>query len=163
MQHKSQIYLTKSIKEFSNDIVGSTTEEIFQNIRKKIYETVKLVSLDEQYEKEIRWKRTADQILDDKIVDTKRGCTDITILFIAVAKAKNIKCDFVKLRSKDGKLIHSIIRTKIDGEYFLFDVTKGNFDKEKDSKILQNFDIVKVGKDSWDIGLSKFGDKLISN
>lgn len=155
MKTKSQVEITETIRKFSSDIKGEDIE-LAKNILRKIHEKIKKVELETEKEREMRWKRTATQILEEGWVVKGKACTDLTIVFIAVAKAKGLEAKFVKVYSTKRKMLHSAVEIKLDGKSVYLDVTNGKFDDTDKNVIFEEYKIYKKGRDSWDIGLDSF-------
>jgi len=148
---KSQVEVTKEIEDFARDITGEGSE-LSKNIGRKIYDTIKKIELPEEEEKNIRWTRTATQILKDGWVVKGKGCTDIAVLYIAVAKAKGIKAIFVKLYSIKRKMLHAAV--ELPDENSILDATTGRRDNPSNEILFDEYKVYKKGRDSWDIGLN---------
>lgn len=149
---KTQIESGKNVKELANSLKGEG-ENLFYNLTNLIFKNLKFLPIDEK-EKGIRWKRTAEQILEDKYVYQGKACTDICIIAIAILKEKGIETKIVKLCSKKRKVLHNMIKT--NGKYY--DVTTKVFYDEKGLK-MNDWKILAIGRDSWDIGLRSIEDE----
>lgn len=158
---RSQVKVTKIVKKFSSDIKGEGIK-LVKNILHKMHKEIRKIDLDLKKEKKIRWKRTATQILEDGWVVKGKACTDLTTVFIAVAKAKGLRAKFVKLYSTKRQMLHSTVELKINGKNVYLDVTNGKFDDSGKGIIFKEYKAYKKGRDSWDIGLNSFdkGTKL---
>ncbi|MBU2590295.1 MAG: hypothetical protein KKB39_06040 [Nanoarchaeota archaeon] len=130
--------------------------ELSKNIGRKILSVTKKIELPNEEEKKMRWKRTATQILKDGWVVKGKSCTDITVLFIAVAKAKGIKAIFVKLYSIKRQMLHAAV--ELPGENSILDATTGRRDNSSNEILFDEYKVYKKGRDSWDIGLSGVED-----
>lgn len=155
MKVKSQIRTTKIVSNFSSDIKGGGIE-LVNNILKKIHKKIRKIELEPEKEGRIRWKRTATQILEDGWVVRGKACTDLTVVFIAIAKAKGLKTRFVKLYSIKRKMLHSAVELKIDGKRVYLDVTNGKFDDADKEIVFDEYKVYKKGRNSWDVGLDSF-------
>ena len=105
-------------------------------------------------------KRTADQIIKDGF---STGCTDIALVFIAIARAKGIPTKYVEaiekqwLKSTEENNIrgHIFAICFIDGQWFLIDPTMLLIHAKK---VYPFHEIYAEGLDSWDIGIRSFED-----
>tara|TARA_Y100000310_G_C20687935_1_gene820285 strand:- start:614 stop:1102 length:489 start_codon:yes stop_codon:yes gene_type:complete len=147
----SQIETTKFIEDFSKDISGDV-----QSIRDKLKMNLKIIPMSDEKEEKIRWKRTASQILEDGWIVDKRCCTDAVIVFLAIAKCKDLDAKFVKLYSVKRKMFHSVVKL----EDKLFDVIPNRFDDANKEVVFGEFKVYAVGEDSWDIGLKSNEDLI---
>lgn len=75
---KTQIEAGKNVKKLANLLTGER-DQLFYNLTKLIFQKVKKIPVDEK-EKEIRWKRTAEEILEDKYVYKGKACTDLCVI-----------------------------------------------------------------------------------
>lgn len=155
MKIKSQVETTETVRKFSSDIKGEGIE-LVKNILRKIHRKIRKVNLEPEKEKKIRWKRTATQLLEDGWVVKGKACTDLTIVFIAVAKAKGLEAKFVKLYSTKRQMLHSAVEIKIDGKRLYLDVANGRFDDTDKKVIFGEYKVYRKGGDSWSIGLNSF-------
>lgn len=152
---RSQVETTETIKEFASDIKGEGIE-LVKNILRKIHKEIRKIELEPEKEKEVRWKRTATQILKDGWVVKNKACTDLAILFISIAKAKGLEVKFVKLYSIKRKMLHSVVEIEINNKKMYFDVMNGKFDDANKEIVFEEYKVYKKGRDSWDIGLNSF-------
>ena len=77
-------HLESNIQEIAQKISGETTEEI---VRKIVIYMNKNVTMNRLDNDEKKFKRTAEEIVEDGY---RNGCSDSSILFIAIARAKGI-------------------------------------------------------------------------
>ncbi|MFH0752308.1 MAG: hypothetical protein V1914_01795 [archaeon] len=148
---KSQIETTEIIQNFAKDIQGEGIE-LAKAILKKIHQNLKKIEMPEEEEHKIRWKRTATQILQDGWVVQGKACTDLAVLFIALAKAKKLESKFVKLYSIKRKMLHSAV--ELTSQKIILDVTNGKFDDSTKEIFFDEYKVYKKGRDSWDIGVT---------
>ena len=153
----TQIEQTERVLEFANDIGGKGIE-LAKNILRKIHSQIKKVDADPKIENPIRWRRTATEILNDGWVAIGKSCTDLTVLFIAIAKAKGLEARFVKAYSTKKRMLHSLVELNIDNKKIYFDATNGKFDDGLKELLFEEYKIYKIGQDSWDIGLCSIED-----
>ena len=111
-------------------------------------------------EMRIRWRRTAHQILSDRIVYEGKTCTDLTVLFIALCRAHNLSTRFVKVYK--GNRVHSVAEVNIKNKWYIYDASnyksnpiEGEITEEKD---FMGWRLWRKGRDSWDIGLKGYKD-----
>ncbi|MFZ4648706.1 MAG: transglutaminase domain-containing protein [Patescibacteria group bacterium] len=156
----SQIETTIIIKDLVKDIKSPITTDSLINIRDLMYSKITIRPYNDStkdHEKEIRWKRTASEILQDGYVYSGKACTDLTVLFIALCKALGLETNFVKV-TNDAK-VHSIAEVKLDGSWYIFDVSRRNIPFKgsltNESPYL-NWKLWKKGGDAWDLGLIDF-------
>lgn len=111
---------------------------------------------DEKNEESIRWRRTAEQILEDGYVYRGKSCTDTVVVFLALCKELGVEACFVKVRF--GKRIHSLAEAKIKGKWYIFDVDWPDAMPEPGrilaSKPYRGWHLWKKGRDAWAIGLT---------
>ena len=90
---KSQVEVSERINDLAKMISGDG--EIFlknarlitlQSLARKPYNNET-----KAHEAEIRWRRTADQILRDEWVYQGKSCTDLTIVYIALCNARGLE------------------------------------------------------------------------
>ncbi|MFA5130887.1 MAG: transglutaminase domain-containing protein [Patescibacteria group bacterium] len=156
----SQIETTIVIKDLVRDIKSPLTIDSLVRIRDLMYSKIEIRPYDnttKEYEKEIRWKRTASEILEDAYVYSGKACTDLTILFIALCKALGLKTNFVKVMN--DKSVHSVAEIKLNDGWYIFDVAmksipvKGSITNKKP---YGEWILWKKGRDAWDLGLTEF-------
>jgi len=148
---KTQIEPGKKVKELANVLTGKDNE-LFYNLSKLIFQKIKRIPVDEN-EKNIRWKRTAEQILQDGYVYQGKACTDLCVVAISILKVKDIKAEIVRVASKKRNALHNMI--KINNKYY--DVTTSVFYNKK-SLEMNDWKILAAGRDAWDIGLKDIED-----
>lgn len=158
MKH-TQVAVTDKVLTASKTIDGSGLDYL-KNTIKYLDNNIKLIPItddNKKAEQTIRWKRTADQILGDSYVYKEKSCTDFVITFQALCEAKGYPTNFVKVKEKSGKAIHSIAEVKIDDNWYKVDVT-GRSGIEKgllqEDEVFGKWVLWRRGKDSWDVGFS---------
>ncbi len=141
----------------------SITLELVLALRDKMYQVLQVRPYNEttkEHEAEIRWKRTASQILHDRYVYQGKACTDRTILFITLCRALGIQTYFVKVKKEH--LVHSVAEVFVDGVWYIFDVSNSNINPVQgvitDGVPYDGWVLWKKGCDAWDIGLFGFED-----
>ena len=159
----SQVETTSEIKDLVKDIKNPITVDSLVRIRDLIYSKITVHPYNDStkdQEKEIRWKRTAGEILDDGYVYSGKACTDLVVLFIALCKALGLKTNFVKLRKEH--MVHSVAEILLDGTWYIFDVANngsvpvGGIITE--GSLYKDWKLWKKGRDAWDLGLTSFED-----
>lgn len=158
-EHNSQIETSEKIKNLVKEIGLVLTPNDLIKIRDLIYSKLEIRPFNDstkEQEKLIRWKRTADQILNDGYVYNGKFCTDVTVLFIALIKALNLETNFVKVKKE--KMTHSVAEVKLNNDWYIFDVSNINSVPEKGSVTkntpYKDWGLWKKGRDAWDLGLS---------
>ncbi len=104
---------------------------------------------------EVFRNRTAEQIITDGFIT---GCTDITLVFIAIARAKGLPTKYVEMLSRgwltngDGDTVqgHVIAEVCIEGSWYFVDPLHGYVGIKRPSGMV----IYDKGLDSWDVGLT---------
>jgi hypothetical protein len=159
--NKTQLKVTDLVLKISNSLDGDGFE-FLQNAMNYVNHNIKTNKYDKdvvEKERKIRWKRTAHQILRDNFVYSQKGCTDLVIAFQALCEARGYKTNFVKVKDKEGKQIHSVTEVKMGKDWFTVDVAgKAGVKKGK----LQKNEVFGIwhfwmrGKDAWDLGFTSF-------
>ncbi|MGB6838690.1 MAG: hypothetical protein WBD86_01870 [Microgenomates group bacterium] len=158
---KTQIEVTDLVKQISASLGGDGLE-FLQNAMDYVNHKIKRKKYDKdvvEEERKVRWKRTAHQILKDDYVYGQKGCTDLVITFQALCEAKGYKTNFVKVKGKEGKQIHSIAEVKLGKDWFKVDVAgKAGVKKEKlqKSEVFGIWHFWMRGRDAWDLGFTSF-------
>jgi len=157
----SQIEATITVKDLVKDIKSPITVDSLINIRDLIYSRITIRSYDDsvkEHEKEIRWKRTASEIIKDGYVYDGKACTDLTVLFIALCRALGLETNFVKVINDEK--VHSIAEVRLNDGWYIFDIAnkgsiplKGVITKESPYK---DWKLWKKGRDAWELGLIDF-------
>ena len=98
--------------------------------------------------------RTAEQILKDGYAT---GCTDYTLAFLVLARSLGFTAEYVELleinwlKGNDENIIgHVEAKVTIQGSGYFVDPTHGSISIYQPSGMV----IYKMGKDSWDIGIT---------
>lgn len=112
-------------------------------------------------ERQIRWKRTGAQILEDGYAYEGKACTDLVVAYLTLARAAGVKnTRFVKLRNNETGTIHSVAELELEGDWYVFDVSRKDFlptkSEIKEGVLWNGFLLWKKGKDSWNIGLTDY-------
>ena len=152
-----QVRVTDRILGLADDIVGegviyirNVFDYISNNINHRIYDETSI-----EHEASIRWRRSADQILEDGYVYKQKGCTDEVILFQSLCEAKGYKTRFVKVRGTKGNRIHSLAEVQIGDEWYLVDVGGKLGIREgklKEDEEYGGWVYWKRGNDAWSLG-----------
>lgn len=112
----------------------------------------------QEIKKKVFRRRTAQEIIESGFVT---GCTDWTLAFIVLARAKGISTKYVETIKRQwldegrGDLIkgHVLAECFIDGRWYIIDT------QERAIRIdYQRFIIFKKGLDSWNIGIKNFDE-----
>ncbi len=159
----SQVEVTEYVTEMASNVGNVESPEVLLNLRKVIFRSLKFrpyTKRTRRHEKQIRWRRTASQILQDGYVYKTKACTDIVIVFLALCRARGLEARFVKVYS-DALRVHSIAEVKLPGGWFVFDVASrkavpkaGEITSESG---YGQWHLWKKGRDAWDIGLTGYG------
>lgn len=156
----SQIENGPKIQELANKLAVKDADDLI-----KVRDALDAALEDRPYDKSvaeqeqsIRWRRTAEQILEDGYVYQSKSCTDRIIVFLALCKQLGIDGSFVKVMR--GKSVHSIAEVKINDEWYVFDAStrtsvpvKGQVTEEHP---YNNWKLWKKGRDAWDLELVDF-------
>ena len=158
---RNQLEVSDKILELTKNIPLPTTTETLIILKDRIYANISIRPYDDStknHEKEIRWKRTATQILEDGFVYDGKFCTDIVIVFLAACNALNLETRFVKLKKE--KYVHSVAEVKLDNDWYNFDVSNKTSLPIKGEITLENpykdWQLWKKGHDAWDLELTDF-------
>jgi transglutaminase-like putative cysteine protease len=158
----SQIETTQEIRDLVKDIERPITLDSLLQIRDLMYGRITIRPYDDstkEHEKEIRWKRTAGEILRDGYVYSGKACTDLTVLFIALCRALGLETSFIKVKN-DNK-VHSVAEIKLEDGWYIFDISRQNVPVKglitKDSPY-NDWQLWAKGRDAWDLGLNEFKD-----
>ena len=160
-QPKSQIKTDKYVLDFLGDIKVEEPMDMVK-LRSHIQNSLEFREYNEQTKKNennIRWNRTASEIIQDDYVYRGKDCSDLSIVFLALCKALGISGCLVKLVALSNDNTHSIIAIELGGEWYRLDISmtdsvplKGQLpDNQKLKKI--GWKVWKVGHDLWDLGL----------
>ena len=160
----SQVEPTEAVADLVSEVERPLSADSLAKIRDLIYAKIERRPVDESSagpEKELRWKRTAGQILDDGYTYAGKDCTDLAVLFMAACQALGHETRFVKLK-KENK-IHSVVEILLDDGWYAFDPSnresvpaKGEISETQPWKDWQFW---KKGRDAWDLGLTDFDSK----
>lgn len=165
-QKKSQIektpFINSKLKEWGIEKVNNIEDLL--NIRRQMYRDIEFLPYNDEtreIEKEIRWKRTGSEVLEDGYVYQGKFCTDIVVTFITLVKAAGVKdTRFVKVKNPETNTVHSLAEVKLSNSWYIFDVSnrdslplKGQITKENP---FGKYLLWKKGRDSWDLGLDEF-------
>lgn len=137
-------------------------------LRDRMFSVLEFRSYDvstKEEEKQIRWKRTGAQILEDGYVYQGKACTDLVVAYLALAKTGGIKdARFVKVKNYETGAIHSVAELRLENDWYIFDVdnknalpTKGKIEKDVP---WNGFLLWKKGRDAWDLGLTEFDSSI---
>jgi hypothetical protein len=169
---KSQIETDKYVLNFLGDIKVKEPMDMVK-LRSHIQNSLEFREYNEQTkenENNIRWKRTASQIIQDGYVYRGKDCSDLSIVFLALCKALGISGCLVKLATLSNDNTHSIIAVELDNQWYRLDITmtdsaplKGQLpDNQKLKK--NGWKVWKVGRDLWDLDLDGIEkEKIIYN
>jgi hypothetical protein len=159
----SQVEVTGLVKEIADSIIGHGFD-FLDNAKQEVNRRLMIRPYDEdtkEHEAAIRWKRSANQILEDGYVYCGKSCTDMVVVFIALCKAKGYETRFDKLiKEIDGrKFVHSVAEVKLENGWYTVDVAgKGGIIKGEilADKEFNGYRLWKKGRDAWDLGLTNY-------
>lgn len=152
LQAGPQTQITASIQRIGRLFHGTTADKIQQIFGFMAH--LQHVSFD----RAIFRKRTAHQIISDGTIS---GCTDATIVFVALARACAIPAKYIETIDKewllsDGPSISGHIYAEIyeaeQNQWILVDPTN----KKRINVIPNNRVLFKIGLDSWDVGITDY-------
>jgi hypothetical protein len=157
-----QLELTDRLRNIADSVQGQGID-LVMGLRDKIFQSLEFRPYNEEtkeHEFSIRWARTADQIISDGYVYQEKGCTDIVVAYLGLAKARGFYTRFIKVFAKQS--VHSIAEILFDNEWHNFDVASINSQPQKGQYTkgvpINGWYLWKKGQDAWDIGLRKPGD-----
>ena len=161
----SQTVPWKYTQELLKDFPKVEKIEDFESLHKLVHNHLNFIKIEteeqKQKEQDIRWRRTWEQILEQKNVYQWKACTDITIAYMTLLHALGIVVSFVKV--KNQKNIHSMLEVFFNGKFYIFDVAgKFKYTQTSFKKGEKLWDWTFWGKwnDSWDLWLCKFWDTI---
>jgi len=158
LQEGPQTKVTQQYKDFIKDIPGSDFNFVIGALEK----INKVLRIERQHPKwrEIFRNRTADQIFTDGFAT---GCTDIALVFITAARAKEIPTKYIEaidkryLESKEEGPFrgHVFAEVCINGNWYQVDPESATAYALKDYK---HYVIYGEALDSWDLGIKSYND-----
>ncbi len=149
-----QCEITESISGIANSIEGDDFEYVIRLLR-WLNRNLKYPEPEGVEKNDIFRKRTASKIIEDGFAT---GCTDFTLVFIALARAKGIPTKYVEVISKDyfDDTDPSKVRGHVFAECFIKDDWYGVDPMGGHLKFNTKYPgyiIYARGLDSWDIGI----------
>ena len=152
-----QTKITRKIKQISDDIEGNELRYVKEVIM-WLHNNLPFRK-DKVLKQELFRRRTADQIITDGFVT---GCTDITLVFISLVRAKGIPAKYVEavserwIKTGNKKLKgHVFAECLINDRWVKVDPTNKSILKTDN---YPNFVVYKKGLDSWDLRIRSFQD-----
>ncbi|MFA4960043.1 MAG: transglutaminase domain-containing protein [Candidatus Pacearchaeota archaeon] len=159
---KNQLELTDRLRNIADSVQGEGLELAIK-LKDIVYQLLEFRPYDEKtkdHEHNIRWKRTADQILKDGYVYDGKACTDVVVAYLGLARAKGFDTRFVKVFRSD--VIHSIAEIFVDNEWYIYDVASRNSQPQKGEYQkgipINGWTLWKKGRDAWDLELEEYKD-----
>ncbi|MBU1111048.1 hypothetical protein KKB83_05545 [Patescibacteria group bacterium] len=149
-----QTQLTPLVQKTAKQFSSNKLELIFEILR-WINKNIRHKKLPPEEKDMLFRKRTAHEIIKSKF---STGCTDFTITFIALSRAKHIPTNYVELLDKnwlrsqeEEKTIrgHTIAEIETGKRKYYVDPTHSNIS----TKLPSGMTIYEKGLDSWDIGV----------
>lgn len=156
LKEGEQTKITENISKISSEFTEADFDLIIQ-ITKWIHKNLK-PNHDKKMKTEVFRKRTADQIIKDGFTT---GCTDVALVFIALARAKKIPTKYVEairrkwIESGDEDFIegHVFAEVYINNRWHIIDPTEACLKFWYDRWL-----IFAKGLDSWDIGIHELSE-----
>jgi len=188
LEDGEQTKITPEIKKISEEISSNLEndcdlEYIFETLRwiKNNFELNDENKFEKNGKKGVFRRRTSIEIIEDGFLT---GCTDFTLVYIPLARARGIPTKYLELvskrwinkwkkekeRGKDKKRMkikgHVVAKSKVNGNWYIVDPDsaevqidkKGNLKREDSSIFHRNMKILGEGKDSWDLGMRSLKD-----
>ncbi|MBU1292284.1 transglutaminase-like domain-containing protein [Patescibacteria group bacterium] len=152
-----QIKITGNIKNIADNFKEKDLDLILE-ICNWIFNNFKNIENDKEEKMKLFRKRTADEIIESKKLT---GCTDYAIVFIALARAKEIPTKYIEAIRKrwldigDQNHIegHIFVECLIGNKWYIIDPQEGAIRTD-----YRKYAIFKKGLDSWGIGIRNFDD-----
>src|SRR3989344_4758797 len=117
-------FVRKSLDEWKMSLV-STSEDLVA-LRNKMFSVLTFRPYDDETkeaEKQIRWRRTGSQVLEDGFVYQGKACTDLVVTFLTFARAGGVKgTRFVKLKNNNTGMVRSVGEFELVDGWYTFDV-----------------------------------------
>jgi len=107
-----QVEVTDEIRKIAAEIKSAGKKEIIA-LRRLLFAKVKQMDLDEEDELRIRWRRTATEILRDGYVYKHKGCSDMCVAYIALARARGLDAKYERLYWPEKKAVHAVIEAPL--------------------------------------------------
>lgn len=156
LREGEQTKVTENISKIASEFTEAGFDLIVQ-ITKWIHKNLKSNN-DKKMKAEVFRKRTADQIIKDGFTT---GCTDVALVFIALARAKKIPAKYVEairrkwIESGDEDFIegHVFAEVYINNQWHIIDPTEACLKFWYDRWL-----IFAKGLDSWDIGIHELSE-----
>lgn len=151
LQEGPQTAFGETVMRISEGITGKTACEVVFNILRWMD-----ANLDHQSEEQSKLfrKRTAEQILQDSF---GTGCTDFTLVFVTLARAKGVPTKYVELlkhdwlTSKRKKIDgHVVAEVYLEPNWYYVDPTR----KTVSLKPPSGFVLYERGLDSWNLDIT---------
>lgn len=155
-----QTVITSGIKDIAENFRGTDLEKVIQ-ILDWINDKIKIKRKEK---KKLFRKRTSEEVIRDGFAT---GCTDLTIVFISLARASGIPTKYVEVvegidfKKKGDELKgsvkgHVFAKCLINEKWRVVDPTEGTLDiNSHRSNFRKNYIIVEEGVDAWGIGLKE--------
>ena len=153
----SQTEVTADVSKLASRMAEIQTPEDIVALRDLLFSNLEFRPYNERnrkHEEQIRWRRTASQIIEDGYVYQTKCCTDIVVVFLALCRAKGIEGHFVKVYDDRGRL-HSMTEVKLPSGWYIFDAadTRTIPVAGRIKRDYQGWRLWRKGRDAWDIGL----------
>ncbi|MDD3264108.1 MAG: transglutaminase-like domain-containing protein [Candidatus Nanoarchaeia archaeon] len=159
----NQVIIDEEIFKISKSIDGEDLV-YFRNVINWIHSFFTYSTEDNFKSKNFR-KRNSKEILKSRVLT---GCTDYSLIFLALIRAKNYKGKFMELfkRYNQNRIEgHVIVKVYFNSEIYFVDPTNNIIDKKFDYFESKGYKLIAEGEDSWDLGIHSIDDlkKLIDD
>lgn len=168
----SQVEVDDSIRSI---VAGVSVDEPgdLVDLRSLLFSRLEIRPYNEEtraHEREIRWKRTASEILSDGFVYETKACSDINIAFIAMCRALGLETRLVKLKAVGNNGTHTVSEVKVNSSWYTYDVMKKRAVPSQ-GEVIEGAEyggppwgpylLWKKGRDLWDMGLVGFDSEQL--
>ena len=155
----SQVAPNNSVRKLVEHLHSPFSSSTLEDIRSIMYRSLDVRDIktedDAKHEQEIRWKRSATQILEDRYVYQGKMCTDVSVVFISMCLALGLEARLVKLK-KTG-MTHSVVEVLLPDGWYVIDASNTHLKPMKGEIKKDNpycdFTLWKRAPDAWSMGL----------
>lgn len=163
LKEGEQTKATPCIKKIADNFEGNDLNTCV-SIAEWILENIKLEK-DKKIKDKVFRKRTAEQIIKDGFAT---GCTDFTLAFVALSRAKGIPTKYVEgvsikwLEKPDGPLEgHVWAEVFVNKNWYIIDAINATVHFRRTNNMLSTINNCRTydkGLDSWGIGIKNIDD-----